>query len=443
MRIIELKAENFKRLLAVEIKPGDGLVQITGRNQQGKSSILDAVFAAFGGGEAIPGKPVRRGAAKAEIYVDVGDIRVTRRFTEKGTTLYVENRDGLRYTSPQAILDELVGKLTFDPLDFCRMKERDQAQTLRDLAGLDTAQLDAKHAELYAKRTEANRRAKDAAALVRAMPHHVGAPAELVSTTELVRKYREARDINKATQAANDDVERAESSRKQQAEQVANIEARLVAAKACLREREDALQAAKAAAADRRVIDLAQIEAEIEQAGETNKLVTANAKRDEAIAAARKLSEEADALTKELDAVAANKAAMLAAAQMPIDGLAVDGGTVTYQGIPLSQASSAEKIRISLAISAALNPKLRVVMIRDGSLLDDESLAEVAAWAEANDMQVLCERVANGAEAVGIVIEDGQVCREPRSTRSELTKSGSLPVPGGDGMGKPAPPGTF
>ena len=419
MRIIELRAENFKRLLAVELKPGDGLVQITGRNQQGKSSILDAVFAAFGGGEAIPGKPVRKGAAKAEIFVDVGDIRVTRRFTEKGTTLYVENKDGLRYTSPQAILDELVGKLTFDPLDFCRMKERDQAQTLRDLAGLDTAQLDATHAELYAKRTEANRRAKDAATFVRAMPHHAGAPAQLVSTTELVQRYRAARESNAANQKKIDELKRLDGIAADAVKAVEDLKRKLATAEhfseRCIIARNAAAKEASALA----WTDLSSIELEMEQAGETNKLVTANAKRDEAIAAARKLSEEADALTKELDAVAANKTAMLAAAQMPIDGLAVDGGTVTYQGIPLSQASSAEKIRISLAISAALNPKLRVVMIRDGSLLDDESLAEVAAWAEANDMQVLCERVASSDEAVGIVIEDGQVVQH----REMLTAS--------------------
>lgn len=409
MRIIELKAENFKRLLAVEIKPGEGLVQITGRNGQGKSSILDAVFAAFGGASALPGKPVRKGADKAEIFVDVGDIRVTRRFTEKGTTLFVENKEGLRYTSPQAILDELVGKLTFDPLDFLRMREKEQAATLRDLVGLNTAALDAERQTRYAQRTEANKKAKSAATLAEAMPHHADAPAEMVSTAELAKKYREAREINAATVKANTDLRVAQEARDHQAKVVADLQSKLLTAQSHLDQAEVRLDEAKAAAADRKSIDFSDIESAMEQAEVTNRKVAANAKRAEAIAAAKKFADEAAKLGKSIDAIDANKAAMLADAKMPIEGLAVDGDVVTFNGIPLSQASSAEKIRISLAISAALNPKLRVVMIRDGSLLDDESLAEVAAWAEANGMQVLCERVANGDEAVGIVIEDGQV----------------------------------
>lgn len=409
MRIIELKAENFKRLLAVEIKPGEGLVQITGRNQQGKSSILDAVFAAFGGGEAIPGKPIRKGAAKAEIFVDVGDIRVTRRFTEKGTTLLVENREGLRYTSPQAILDELVGKLTFDPLDFLRMKEKEQAATLRELAGLDTTGLDAERATAYAQRTEANRRAKSAAALADAMPHHDDAPKDLVSTAELVQRYRASRESNAANQKKIDELKRLDALVADAAKAVEDLKRRLATAEAhsarCIEARNTAAEEASGLA----WVDLSAIETEMEQAEVVNRKVAANQKRAEAIGNAKKLADEAAKLGKTIDAIDANKAAMLADAKMPIEGLAVDGDVVTFGGIPLAQASSAEKIRISLAISAALNPKLRVVMIRDGSLLDDESLAEVSAWAEANDMQVLCERVANGAEAVGIVIEDGQV----------------------------------
>ena len=419
MRIIELKAENFKRLQAVEIKPGEGLVQITGRNEQGKSSILDAVFAAFGGGNALPERPIRKGAAKAEVFVDVGEVRVTRRFTEKGTTLLVENKDGLRYTTPQAILDELVGKLTFDPMDFMRMKEKEQASLLRQLAGIDTASLDLNRQTLFAQRTEANKRAKHAATLAEAMPKYDGAPTEVVSIAALAKKLREAREHNAACQKKTDEHLRLDAIRDRAATAVEDLEKKLADAKVHLKRCDDAMKVAAEATEGLTLIDLVAIESEMETAEGINAEVAANAKRADAIAAAKKLSEEAAKLSRSIEAIDANKAAMLADAKMPIDGLAVDGDVVTFDGIPLSQASSAEKIRISLAISAALNPKLRVVMIRDGSLLDDESLAEVATWAEANDMQVLCERVASSDEAVGIVIEDGQVVQH----REMLTAS--------------------
>lgn len=86
MKIIELKAENIKKLKAVEIKPSENLVKITGKNAQGKSSVLDAIFYAIGGKKAIPSKPIRDGETKGSIELDLGDYKVTRTFTERGVS---------------------------------------------------------------------------------------------------------------------------------------------------------------------------------------------------------------------------------------------------------------------------------------------------------------------------------------------------------------------
>ena len=48
MKIVQLTAENVKRLTAVSIAPDGNLVQITGRNGQGKASVLDAIFGNVG-----------------------------------------------------------------------------------------------------------------------------------------------------------------------------------------------------------------------------------------------------------------------------------------------------------------------------------------------------------------------------------------------------------
>src|SRR5688572_19792136 len=94
MRVVELRAENFKRLKAVRINPAAGLQQISGANAQGKSSVLDAVFAALGGASAAPIKPIREGAEKAEVTLDLGDMLVRRRWTASGSTLQVESKEG-------------------------------------------------------------------------------------------------------------------------------------------------------------------------------------------------------------------------------------------------------------------------------------------------------------------------------------------------------------
>jgi hypothetical protein len=62
------------------------------------------------------------------------------------------------------------------------------------------------------------------------------------------------------------------------------------------------------------------------------------------------------------------------------------------------------------------NPQFRVVLIRDGSLLDENSMAAIAEMAKQYDASVWIERVGDGKE-VSIVIEDGHV-KEDRTKES-------------------------
>lgn len=117
MKIISLTSENFKRLQAVEIRPGGNLVEITGRNGQGKSSVLDSIWAALAGKDACPSVPIRKGKERARIKLDLGELVVTRTFVlqENGdytTQIAVENAQGARYPSPQRMIDALLGELT-------------------------------------------------------------------------------------------------------------------------------------------------------------------------------------------------------------------------------------------------------------------------------------------------------------------------------------------
>jgi hypothetical protein len=57
-------------------------------------------------------------------------------------------------------------------------------------------------------------------------------------------------------------------------------------------------------------------------------------------------------------------------------------------------------------MALAMNPDLRVILIRDGSLLDAENLAVIEEMAAERDAQIWIERVSDD-RSVGIVIEDG------------------------------------
>jgi hypothetical protein len=142
MQIIRLEAQNIKRLSAVTIEPNAdaSAVVLGGGNEEGKIILLDAIEMALAGDRVSPPEPIRRGRTKAKVVVDLGDMIVTRRFTDKGSSLVIENREGLRYKSPQTLLDGFYNNLTFDPLAFAESKE--QPTILRRLVGLDTSDLD-------------------------------------------------------------------------------------------------------------------------------------------------------------------------------------------------------------------------------------------------------------------------------------------------------------
>jgi ABC-type glutathione transport system ATPase component len=94
--------------------------------------------------------------------------------------------------------------------------------------------------------------------------------------------------------------------------------------------------------------------------------------------------------------------------KFPIDGLAIDEDMVLYQGQPFSQLSTGQQIRISTAIAMALNPTLKIILIREGSLLDKEGLKTLIDFAKEKDFQLWLEKVGD-EKGVGIYIEDGQV----------------------------------
>ncbi len=170
MRILRLQSENIKRLHAVDITPTGNIVEVSGSNGQGKTSILDSIFWALSGSGAVQAEPIRRGAEKATIKLDMGELIVTRTFRrqegEKFTTsLKVENAEGASFKSPQSMLDALLSGLTFDPLEFSRMKPKEQFDMLRAFVpDVDFVNIDNLNRGDFERRTTANRRMEEARA---------------------------------------------------------------------------------------------------------------------------------------------------------------------------------------------------------------------------------------------------------------------------------------
>jgi DNA repair exonuclease SbcCD ATPase subunit len=399
-KIIKLEANNFKRLRAVEISPGGNLVVIAGRNGQGKTSVLDAITAALGGTstKALP-RPIRDGEDKASIVLETEDLIVTRTFSGTTSKLTVKGKDGATFSKGQAKLDQLLGRLSLDPLAFTQLSDKEQLATLIDLVELpfDPTKLEAERAKVFTERTDVNRRVKELQSQAAQYTIPADVPAEEVSVSALLTQYREAESQHRELASSRRTLEAAQT-------KVENLRAQLAAA-------EEERSQARAYFEDWDEADLPDLEAiqsQIDTAEQVNSNVRMAQGHRQIVERLTTLQGDAEFLSAQLAAIEKRKAEGLAAATFPVDGLGFDTDGVTYQSVPFKQASGAEQLRVSLAMAIALNPGLKVIRIADGSLLDSTNLQLIEEMAVANDYQVWIEMVDETGD-FGITIEDGAV----------------------------------
>lgn len=215
MKILQLTAENIKRLKAVQISTNGQAVQIVaGRNAQGKSSVLDSIWMALDWKSAAKDtpRPIRDGEESARVKLDLGDLVVTRWWENGKSTLLVENADGAKVRRPQELLDSLLGRMSFDPLEFTQAGDREQVKTLLGLVDLpfDPDELDAQRQALYDARHAIGQELVRAKGAFSSLPlPAIDTPASEVSTTGLLAEYDAAQqemqrraDVERTVQAA-------------------------------------------------------------------------------------------------------------------------------------------------------------------------------------------------------------------------------------------------
>lgn len=163
------------------------------------------------------------------------------------------------------------------------------------------------------------------------------------------------------------------------------------------------------AAADK---ETAPLREKIAQADELNTAFRTNKRHFEIQDEVKAAEKKVEALTAVIAQCDKEKEDKLAAAKLPLAGLSFDESGILLNKLPLGQGSQAEQLKSVLAIGFALKPKIRVALVRDASILDDESLKQVEALCAEQDAQVWLESVLKSGQTpdpTAIVIEDGAV----------------------------------
>lgn len=413
VRLISLSVSNFLRVRAVEIDIGGTVTTISGRNGQGKTSVLGAIAAALGGGKLIPERPIRKGAKSAEIILETDLYTVARSFTESGTTLRVVAKDGAPLRRPQEVLDQLLGDLSFDPLAFTRMKPADQIATLLDVAGLGAtfAELKTKREGLELTRRDVGReRDRYAAALKTSVrmdvPEDAAPLAELVEELGAAEKtIAQNRNDRSVLQTARAGVDRLKV-------ELVELESKIEQLRKRIKTGEQLIASNESTILARVDPDVESIKRRISASESVGEALRHNERLDQLEQQEKDASEEYARLTQEIELVDEEKESTLAAADLPVPGLSFTDAGLLLDGIPFEQASTSQQIRASVKMGLAQRPKLRLMLVRDGSLLDSDAMKELSTIAEEMDAQIIVERVGSSVEGVGVVIEDGSVVEE-------------------------------
>lgn len=426
-RILKLSIRNIKRIKAVDILPNGNVITIGGRNDQGKTSVIDSIPYALAGQDSVCERPVRDGESKGEIDIDIGGFIITKTFSPTGPKLKIRTADGAPIASPQALLDDLAASnLIYNPMQLISMKKDKLWEILRQLTGLDFTELNQKRETVYRERTATNRELVQKRGRLTGLPHHPDAPATETSIQSLVEEQRKARSANAQNKTARDETDRIKKQCEdavtgiyKTTQDIADLEAVLAKNRESLSQQKSTAeqldtqyQESKATTDALTDIDETEIETRISNADGINGKVRDNVARASLETEITALVKQEATQTASIEALDTDKEDSLKNAKWPLPGLSFnESGVLLDSGngpVPFEQAGMASKIKASIAIGLALNPKLRVILIRDGSLLDDDSMAIVAKMAEELDAQIWVE-VCHGIDKASVVIEDGHL----------------------------------
>lgn len=420
MKINQLEIENVKRIRAVKVTPHEtGLTIIGGNNNQGKTSVLDAIAWALGGDRYRPSQTTREGSViPPNLHIVMNNGLVVER-KGKNSDLKVTDPSGRK--GGQQLLNEFVSQLALDLPKFMEASAKEKADTLLQILGVGDQLKELEHRETdqYNRRRAIGQIADQKEKFAKEQVYFPDAPREPVSATELIKRQQDILAKNGENQRKRARLHQLEQESQQVNEELA----------ALLKKQEQLqadLETARKSAADLQDESTAELEESIANIEEINRKVRANLDRERAEDDAREYRRQYEALTKDLETTREEKKELLKTAPLPLPGLSVEEGELVYKGQKWDNMSGSERLMVSTAIVRKLNPRCGFVLLDKLEQMDLNTLQEFGRWLEGEGLQAIATRVSTGDEC-SIVIEDGYVAGQEQPAQPKKTwKAGAF-----------------
>lgn len=409
VKINKLEIENVKRVKAVTIEPtSNGLTILGGNNNQGKTSVLDAIAWALGGNKYKPSKPTRNGSMNPPtLRVELSNGLIVER-KGKNSDLKVTDPSGQK--AGQQLLDSFVEELALNLPKFIESSSKDKANTLLQIIGVGDKlwELDRKEEKLYSERRTIGQIADQKKKFADEQPQYPEAPNELVSIADLIHEQQEilARNGENARKRQNrenivNSLHLSEARLKQLKEQLAQEEATHEKLMGDYVEANKSIEDLEDESTD-------EIENSIANIEEINRKVRANLDKEKAEEDAKQYKSQYEKLSVEIQKVRDERTSLLDSADLPLPGLSVEDGELVFEGQKWDNMSGSQQLRVSTAIVRKLKPECGFVLLDKLEQMDIPTLTEFGKWLESEGLQAIATRVSSGEECQ-IIIEDGYV----------------------------------
>lgn len=409
IKINKLEIENVKRVKAVKIEPtASGLTIVGGKNNQGKTSVLDAICWALGGERYRPSEPQREGSViPPNLHIVMSNGLVVER-KGKNSDLKVIDPNGQK--GGQQLLNEFVEQLALDLPRFMQSTNKEKANTLLQIIGVGDKlyELEQQEKEVYNQRHAIGQIADQKAKFAKEQPYYPDAPKEPISASELIKQQQDILARNGENQRKRQNLENLKT-------QAYNIDAEVDAVTKKLKELIEKqktihadLEVARKSALDLHDESTAELETNIANIEAINIKVRTNLDKDKAETDAQDYVNQYNTLTVQLEKVRQAKIDLLQGADLPLPGLSVVDGELTYQGHKWDNMSGSDQLKVSVAIVRKLKPQCGFVLLDKLEQMDLDTLAEFGQWLEQEGLQAIATRVSTGDEC-SIIIEDGYV----------------------------------
>lgn len=445
MQLKLIKITNCLGIEEKEIKIGK-VTLIDGASESGKTSIIDSIRKGLKNEDVRP--KFVKGEGNGIVFMQFDEnLEVTRTVKPDNKTTLKISQNGMSPNQPQGFLNGLFGENDFAPIDWLKKKDKEQTEDLLKILDIKISAEDvekltgvrpnldySKHGLVVCEELEKYfmEERKSVNADIKSLRATIeDAESELpqgyradkyrgVRLNDLFDEISNAENVNNLLDKAKERIENSNENIKaineDHEQKLADLKAEFT------RRKEDLIYATnekvsiekkKLSAAEQYISENTSIDTEgmrmaAKEIETGQSYLRTFDKLTDYKANLEKRTKEAEAFTDTLTKVRNLPAELLAGAESPIEGMGIENGNVTINGLPIKNLSDGAKMQLAIKIAKATSKDLKLILLNGFEQLNWEIQKKMFQEMQDDEYQYIITRVMDGPLSISH-IKDGYI----------------------------------